>query len=372
MTEKQFQTPFGNCHLNRDVISRQPNLRAWDAADEYLLDEFSKHPKAGILVANDQFGGLTVPLSGYVNEIWTDSFLSTTAITDNITANNLPLNIHFIPAHQQPRSSPSLAIVRIPKNNTFFAWQLCCLHNLLTVGTELWLGGMEKHISKSQFELVDKLFGPVKFLPGWKKARIWKAHKADERHHAVELFKPGFNLAKYDLTLVQTPNVFSGAKADQGSLFLLEQLPDLTGTNTIADIGCGNGLLSLAVARQYPDIRISAIDESYQAVACCCENARLNHCDNIHGSVANALAGFAANSFDKVLCNPPFHQGTTLTEHLAHWMFKTTARTLTNGGELWVVANRHLDYPRVLKSIFGNCHTAKQNSRFKVYRVSKN
>ncbi|WP_428240406.1 class I SAM-dependent methyltransferase [Gynuella sp.] len=371
MTEPLFNTPAGTFILKRDSVSHNANLRAWDAADEYLLDIFHQSPAERIIIINDQFGALSIPLSKHVETVWSDSFLSLSAIHENTAGNQISRHIHSTQANKIPAAQVSLALMRIPKNNQFFSWQLKCLHHLLPVNAELWLAGMDKHITKSQFDMVADIFGPVEFLPGRKKARIWKARKIDERQHSVDLFKPGYQLEKYQLSMQQTPNVFSGNRPDSGSLFLLEQLTNLQDFKHIADVGCGNGLLSMAIAKNLGQAHITAVDESFQAVACCQENARLNHIDNITVSAGNGLEAYEPDSFDLVLCNPPFHQGTTLTEQLAHWMFKTAARTLRMNGELWVVANRHLDYPKILRAIFGHCQMVKQNNRFKVYRARK-
>ncbi|AJQ95884.1 class I SAM-dependent methyltransferase [Gynuella sunshinyii] len=371
MTEPLFNTPAGTFILKRDSVSQSVNLRAWDAADEYLLDIFHQSPAERIIVINDHFGALSIPLSTYIDTVWSDSFLSVSAIHENAAANQIPAHIHITRADEIPTARVSLALMRIPKNNQFFGWQLKCLHHLLPVNAELWLAGMDKHITKSQFDMVADIFGPVEFLPGRKKARIWKARKTDERQHSIDLFKSGYQLDKYQLSMQQTPNVFSGNRPDSGSLFLLEQLTSLQGFTHIADSGCGNGLLSLVMARNLTQAHITAVDESFQAVACCQENARQNNIDNITVSAGNGLQAYGPNSFDLVLCNPPFHQGTTLTEQLAYWMFKTAAHTLRTNGELWVVANRHLDYPKILRGLFGHSQMVKQNNRFKVYRVQK-
>ncbi len=53
-----------------------------------------------------------------------------------------------------------------------------------------------------------------------------------------------------------------------------------------------------------------------------------------------------------VLCNPPFHQQHALTDNVAWEMFHHARRCLKINGELYIVANRHLDYFHKLKKIF--------------------
>ena len=74
---------------------------------------------------------------------------------------------------------------------------------------------------------------------------------------------------------------------------------------------------------------------------------------------------------DIVLCNPPFHQQNTITDHIAWQMFKDAKSLLKNGGQLFVVGNRHLDYPNKLKRLFANAITVATNQKFSILCASK-
>ena len=87
--------------------------------------------------------------------------------------------------------------------------------------------------------------------------------------------------------------------------------------------------------------------------------------------VDDCLSRVAENSQDLVLNNPPFHQQHNLSDAVAWQMFRDARRVLRTGGELWVVANRHLGYHAKLKKIFGNCETVGSNARFVVLKASK-
>ena len=87
--------------------------------------------------------------------------------------------------------------------------------------------------------------------------------------------------------------------------------------------------------------------------------------------VADGLELRNADSADLVLCNPPFHQQHVLGDQVARSMFEGSKRCLVRGGELRVVANRHLDYARVLKQLFANCRTIASNRKFVVMKAVK-
>ncbi|MBW6054972.1 methyltransferase [Escherichia coli] len=52
-------------------------------------------------------------------------------------------------------------------------------------------------------------------------------------------------------------------------------------------------------------------------------------------------------------------------------MFHHARRCLKINGELYIVANRHLDYFHKLKKIFGNCTTIATNNKFVVLKDSE-
>jgi hypothetical protein len=92
-TETTMQVPQGNFALQRRPRRRRELLRAWDAADEYLLREVAAQGQlAGgtrVLLINDSFGALAVALAPRAPQSWSDSFLSQLATRDNLSANNI-------------------------------------------------------------------------------------------------------------------------------------------------------------------------------------------------------------------------------------------------------------------------------------------
>ena len=89
----QLDAPQGDFILNRFPKRKNELLRAWDAADEYLLQSLAENEllQAGmsLLIINDTFGGLSIPLYKYHPVVTTDSFLSMQGIIENALVNNI-------------------------------------------------------------------------------------------------------------------------------------------------------------------------------------------------------------------------------------------------------------------------------------------
>ena len=147
----------------------------------------------------------------------------------------------------------------------------------------------------------------------------------------------------------------------------------------IIDLGCGNGVLGLHVLHQSPDAHVIFVDESFMAIASAKMNIEKNMPDKLKQCeflVSNCLDEYLrtpANdaSVDIVLCNPPFHQQNTITDHIALQMFKDSKRILKHGGELRVVGNRHLDYPQTIKRLFGHYKVLASDRKFSILSATK-
>ncbi len=77
-TSKLMLVPQGEFALERYPPERF--LRAWDAADEYLLRQIAEQSilsrHSSVLVANDSFGALSVALAEHAPMMMSDSYLA--------------------------------------------------------------------------------------------------------------------------------------------------------------------------------------------------------------------------------------------------------------------------------------------------------
>jgi 16S rRNA (guanine1207-N2)-methyltransferase len=71
---------------------------------------------------------------------------------------------------------------------------------------------------------------------------------------------------------------------------------------------------------------------------------------------------------DVVLLNPPFHLGASVHAGAGLKLVEAAGRLLAPGGELWCVANSHLDYRAALQGAVGRTETAGRTRKFTVTR----
>ncbi len=362
-----LESPFGRVVLQRLPRRRRELLRAWDAADRYLLETqepFSGRP----LIVNDAFGALAVSLAEHRPFFWSDSYLAHRALKLNLAANGREEEevTPLVPGDELPDQA-AVVLMKVPRSLALLEYQLARLRPLAEAGVPIRLGGMVRHLPRSVWTLAEALIGPACTLPARRKAKIIELSYGPSKSPPADPCIRSYRVESEGMEVRAWPGVFSHDRLDGGTRLLLEALPDDRFTGSLADLGCGSGVLGLAAARRWPDAEIHFVDESWLAI----RSAEENFARHFPGRAArfhwaDGLGHFPPGSLGRVLCNPPFHQQQVVSEHIALRMFRQAHRALAPGGNLWVVANRHLDYPRRLRKLFGNCRRMVADRRFVV------
>ena len=373
-----MKVPQGEFALNRFPFLRNETLRAWDAADEYLLNYFSENVSSdlalNILIINDSFGGLSIPLlATHKVTLWSDSFLSEQGVSENRKNNAVSeKNFQFVKSTSVPADVYDVVLMRVPKSNALLEDQLARLIPVINDETTFVAAGMVKNIHTTTLKFFEKYIGETKTSLAVKKARLIFC---DTKARATNLQSPypkSYQLEKTEYSICNHANVFSREKLDIGTRFLLEYIPAKKQYKNIVDMGCGNGIVGLMAAKKQPQASLMFVDESYMAVESASVNLKASGLNNaVKFQAMDCLHNLESDSVDLILNNPPFHQQHAVGDAVAWRMFNDAKRVLKKGGELIVVANRHLGYYLKLKKIFDNCETIANNKKFVILKAKK-
>ncbi|GAT69977.1 50S rRNA methyltransferase [Planomonospora sphaerica] len=287
----RLTTPRGELALARFPEDPRDLLRAWDAADEYLLrhlDGTAGEAAGGaggvtgggpvdlsgtVVVAGDRWGALTTALAGHRPVQITDSFLAQEATRANLERNGIgPDRVRLLSTRDAPPDRIDVLLVRVPRSLALLEDQLHRLAPRVHAGTVVVGTGMVTEIHTSTLRLFERILGPTRTSLAVRKARLILCapdpalpRTASPWPKSYEL--PGGVGPASGLTAVNHAGVFCADRLDIGTRFLLRHLPRRRGPERVVDLGCGNGVVGTAAALDNPEAEVLFVDESYQAVA---------------------------------------------------------------------------------------------------------
>jgi 16S rRNA G1207 methylase RsmC len=136
-----------------------------------------------------------------------------------------------------------------------------------------------------------------------------------------------------ELDLVSGSGVFAQGRLDVGTAVLFrETQPPAAGR--ILDLGCGYGVIGLAIAALVPDAEVTGVDVNERAVLLANENAASLGLTNYRAVTPPAAAG----GYDEIWSNPPIRIG----KQALHQLLLTWLPRLEPGGRAVMVVGKNL------------------------------
>jgi 16S rRNA G1207 methylase RsmC len=122
------------------------------------------------------------------------------------------------------------------------------------------------------------------------------------------------------LELTSGSGVFAQGRLDIGTGVLLREQAAPEGARAVLDLGCGYGVIGLAITLAVPDCTVTAVDVNERAVLLANENAAaLGVADRFTATLPDEVAPDA--TYDEIWSNPPIRIGKdALHDLLLDWL----------------------------------------------------
>lgn len=158
--------------------------------------------------------------------------------------------------------------------------------------------------------------------------------------------------------------VFSADGLDPGTAVLLRSAAPRADVTRLLDLGCGWGVLAVALATACPGAVVDAVDINPRALALCADNARAHR-------VADRVRPFLPDAadpevrYDEIWSNPPIRIGKqALHELLLSWLPR-----LGPDGVARLVVGRNLGADSLQRWLIGQGWACRRTASAKGFRV---
>jgi 16S rRNA (guanine1207-N2)-methyltransferase len=161
--------------------------------------------------------------------------------------------------------------------------------------------------------------------------------------------------------------LFSLKELDFGTELLIKNAKIPDGSPHIMDLGCGYGIVGIALKRHYPDIKLTMSDINDRAVKISKQNCDENDvlCSVLKSDIFSAPE-LQDKKFDVILTNPPFSAGKKICIDFIEQSFEH----LNKGGSLQLVAPHNKggeSLKKIMLSVFGNVDELTKKRGYRVY-----
>ena len=389
-------TSFPHSTLRRWPDFEADNLFAHDAADRLILDLAANEIKPrAVVTIGDSHGALTLGAvhMGATNvRAFQDSIVSEQALKANFERlakqNLVPIDARYIQTYLSETAfmDAEIILMKLPKDLGHLRMLAQLIRESANPAVKIFAGGRIKYMSHSMNKILEENFENLNVSLARQKSRVLVA-SAPRKSSGQTWHLPISENYDHDLNLwvCSVPGVFAAESVDIGTRFLIETLPmiDVPGSAnlTVADLGCGSGLLATAFLRAHPDSHVIAADASQVALLSANATIKKNlpwakeSFEPMPGTFMvkrdNALSEVPNDALDVVLLNPPFHSGAARADHMADALIRDAARALRPGGVLITVFNSHLRHRQTLERLAGPTTQVARSPKFTITRTEK-
>lgn len=273
-----------------------------------------------------------------------------------------------------PKDSLDFVLFRLSKmkllTNHLLEAAVHCLkpggHLILTGNNQEGIKSVIKNAAKIGEVVTMELLGK-----GLRYADIIKQEGA-ELNLKGEAYRQWIKIEEGDVTFVTKPGIYGYKKIDEGSRFLVESLKAQDLEGRILDLGCGYGYLTAMLGRGDLVRSLIATDNNVAAVEACEKNiAFLAERIPVEVTLDHCGSQIPDRTIDRIICNPPFHQGFSTSTDLTRTFVQATKRLLRRKGIAYFVLNRFIAIEKICEEESMKYQEIAVNNQFKLLTLER-
>lgn len=342
-----------------------------EASNALFRDQALIQQGTGLLIADESFD-----LSGVSAKENIRYITNRKDIDDQLQAIGFDGNLSDFVLEDAPDNFFDFILFRLNKSKILTNYLLVQANRILKDGGSLILTGNNKEGVKSVIKHAEKM-GQVAELEllgkGLRYARIEKIAgnelelNGEEYREFIVIEDP-----VQDLEFVSKPGIYGYKKIDEGSQFLAETLnkDKFSLEGKVLDLGCGYGYLAASIGKNPKIETLVATDCNVASVMLCSHNLEELGIEALV-TLDDCGSELEDRSFDRIVCNPPFHQGFSTSQDLTVKFVKNIRRLLRRKGIAYLVVNRFIAIEKVCYDEYVKCTEMSGNPQFKILKLER-
>ena len=174
-------------------------------------------------------------------------------------------------------------------------------------------------------------------------------------------------LRNKEIEFYTASGLFSTKKVDKGSELLIDKCIIKNNWN-ILDLGCGYGIIGIALLKTNPTLKLTFSDVNERAIQITKMNLKLNRLNG--NAIQSNRFEKIQEKFDTILLNPPQTAG----KETCFKMIEESEQHLNENGLLQLVARHNKggkDLSKKMKETFGNVKETAKGAGYRIY-ISEN
>jgi len=262
-----------------------------------------------------------------------------------------------------------LAVVFFPKSKEAASFVFAAVSRGLEAGARVMIVGSKRSGVRAADRLIEAAIGPVTDRRSGRHCVLVEAAKTVDTPPEPEAIEYAASILGREVRVVSLPGVFSHGRLDDGTRFLLDNLPPLRSRRAL-DWGCGCGVIGAALLLSDRAKQVDFVDSGVMSLEATRRTLAANGLEG-EGVHASDVFSDVRGRYDLIISNPPFHSGQRTDFAVTENLVREARRHLTRAGRLLIVISSFIKCGPWFRESLGPHRIIADNGRFRIIEARR-